>query len=172
MKVMELIERTNKEDFNLELLLDVKKYVPIMDKKRLAIDVIATCTDDIDGFITVDRLKMYVYFDMQILNAYTNLEVATDFNEMVTQYDALCENGIRDKIVHLFENDYEVMCVVLEDMLEELLVQNSIDMQVVRVANRVMNILDVLEDKMDDMNSLIPEGTDMNQLLDMINILK
>jgi hypothetical protein len=143
-----------------------------MDKKKIAIDVIVACTDDIDGFVTVDRLKMYVHFDMQVLSAYTNLEVATDFNEMVAQYDALCENGMRDKIIHLFENDYEIMCVILEDMLEELLVQNSIDMQVVRVANRVMNILDVLEDKMDDINSLIPEGTDMNEFVKMISLLK
>ena len=168
MKVIELIERTNKEDFNLELLLDIKKYIPIMDKKKIAIDVISACTDDIDGFVTVDRLKMYVYFDMQILSVYTNLEVATDFNEIVTQYDALCENGMRDKIVRLFENDYEVMCVILEDMLEELLMQNSIDMQVVRMANRVMNILDVLEDKMDDINSLIPEDIDLGKLKDML----
>ena len=73
MKIREFIERINKEDFNLDILLEIKKYIPIMEKKKFAMDIIASCTDDVDGFITADRFKMNIYFNMMVLGLYTNL---------------------------------------------------------------------------------------------------
>ena len=174
MTVQELLKKINNKTFNLEKSLEIKKYIPIMNKKKFVMDVIATYTDDIDGLITVDRFNMYIYFDMKVLSLYTNLEISDDFNEMIMQYDMLCESGMRDKIIILFENDYDILCALLEDELETLLIQNSIDTQVVKIANKINDIIDVISEKLSDVdfNAILPEGTDMNKLIEMIDILR
>ena len=87
---------------------------------------------------------------------------------MVKQYDLLCANGMLNNLLALFADDYGVMCSVLDGLLDELLVQNSIDMQVVKVTNKIMGILDALGDKMDDINSLVPEDIDINKIINML----
>lgn len=174
MKVQELLANIHNKNFNLEKSLQVKKYLPVMNKKKFVMDVIAACTDDIDDFITVDRFKMNIYFDMCILGAYTNLEIASDFDERVMQYDELCEYGYLTDIIYIFQDDYDITHTILENELEELLIQNSIDAQVVKIANKINSILDMITDKLNDIdfNSILPEGMDINELVKMIDMLK
>lgn len=174
MKVQELIKKINNKTFNMEKSLEIKEYIPIMDKKKFVMDIIAECTDDIDDFIAVDRFKMNIYFNMKVLGLYTNLEVAEDFYDMIEQYDILCESGLLDIILAVFQDDYAAMCKVLDGMLDELLIQNSIEAQVVRIANKINNVIDMAVEKLDgiDLNAILPEGTDINHLIEMINTLK
>ena len=174
MKVQELIKKINNKTFNIEKSLEVKKYIPIMDKKRFAMDAISACTDDVDNFITVDRFKMNIYFDMKVLSIYTNLEIVDDFDEMIIQYDALCESEIMNRIITLFEEDYNAMRGVLDDALEELLVQNSIDAHVVKIANKINQAIDIFSNKLNDVdfNSMLPEGINMDDFAEIINALK
>lgn len=170
MKINELVESIKNKDFEIEKALEVKKYIPVMEKKAFAMDVIAACTDDIDDFIAVDRFNMDIYFDMNMIKTYTNVEVDSDFDEMIEQYDALCEHGMLDKILELFENEYVEMSYILEGQIEELLVQNSMEAQVVRVVNRINNAIDALGNI--DVKSLFPEGTDMEAISNLIGMLK
>lgn len=174
MKVQELIKNISNDTFNLEKSLEIKKYIPIMDKKRFVMDIISECTNDVDDFVVVDRFKMNIYFDMKVLEAYTNLEIADDFDDMISQYDMLCENGVINQIVSLFKNDYDLLHTVLENVLDELLVQNSIEAQVVKIANKVNRVITDFGDKLNsiDFNAMIPEGVDINQLIDVMNKLK
>lgn len=174
MKVQELLTKINNANFDLNTELEIKKYIPIMDKKMFVMDVISSCTDDIDDFISVDRFKMNIYFDMKALDLYTNLEIADDFDEMVVQYDMLCESGMMNKIIVLFEEDYCAMCDVLDSELNELLIQNSIEAQVVKVANKVNNLIDGIGIALDglDINTILPEGANINELIDTIKMLK
>jgi hypothetical protein len=137
-------------------------------------DVISACTDENEGFISADKFKMSIYFNMKVLGLYTNLEVADDFSAMIEQYDALSENGTLNILLSLFTDEYSVICKMLDNLLEELLVQNSIDMQVVKIANKINDAIDAISEKLNDVNfnSILPEGTDMDALLNMINILK
>ena len=170
MKVQELIEKMNK-DGKISSVASKKltkiKYIPVMEKKKFVMDVIAACTDDIDNFIAVDRFKMNIYFDMCMLATYTDLEIASDFDDMVIQYDKLCEYGLLDQIIKLFENEYAAMNLILEDVLEELLVQNSIDMQVVKIANKISDLIDNIGDALNslDLGAILPEGTDIGELI-------
>ena len=174
MKVQELLANIHRKDFNLEKELQVKKYLPVMNKKKFVMDIIAVCTDDIDDFITIDKFKMNIYFDMCILGAYTNLEITSDFDEMVMQYDELCEYGYLADIIYIFQDDYDITHTILENELEALLIQNSIDTQVVKVANKINKVIDMISDKFNniDFNSILPEGTDINELVKIIDILK
>ena len=174
MNVQELIKKINNKTFNIEKSLEIKNYITIMDKKKFAMDVIAACTDDIDGFVSVDRFKMNIYFNMKVLGLYTNLEVAEDFDSMIEQYDVLCEKGLLDIILASFQNDYAAMCKVLEGMLDELLVQNSIEAQVVRIANKLSFAIDTIGSNFDklDLNSILPDGENIMELMNKINELK
>lgn len=173
MKVLELVNKFNNEGFEPNSLI-TRTYVPVIEKRRFALDVISACTDDIDDFVTVNKFMMNIYFDMNMLGVYTNLDIPNDFDEMIDQYDMLCEYGIMNKFIDLFVDEYYETWNILEGELDLLLVQNSVDAQIVKVANKVNKIIDVLGDKLNciDFNAILPEGTDINQLIDMINLLK
>ena len=173
MKVQELIGKATKEgkiSSSVAKKLVKFEYMPVMDKKKFVLDVIAACTDEIDNFISVDRFKMNIYFDMSMLGAYTNLEVTYDFDDMVAQYDMLCEHGLLEHLVKLFESEYVAMHKILDDVLDELLVQNSIDMQVVKIANKISALIDNIGEALDglDLGALLPEGTNISEIINML----
>ena len=174
MKVNKLLTNMYSDGFNCMEELEVKHYIPIMEKKMFVMDVISACTDEVDGFISADRFKMNIYFNMRVLALYTNLEVSNDFNEMTEQYDALCENGTLNNVLSLFADEYSVMCNVLENVLDELLVQNSIEAQVVRIANKLSFVINSIGSGLDklDLNSILPEGENINELMNKIKELK
>ena len=174
MTVQELLVNIKNKEFNLKKELKAKKYLPIKDKRKLAVGVIAACTDDLDDFISVDRFKLNIYFDMKVLATYTNLEVAADFDGMIEEYDALCEKGILKKIIALFIDDYAAVYKILEDELESLLVQNSIDAQVVKIANKINKAIDGIGDALGaiDLNDILPDGLNVDNLTNMLNVLK
>lgn len=174
MTVKALIELAKTESFNIHEKLNVKTYIPVMSKKILAMDVIAECTDDFDGFIEVDRFKMDIYFDMCALARYTNLEVSFDFDTMIKEYDQLNEIGIFDLIIGYFRDDYRKCKSVLIKELESFLAQNSVEAQVVKIANKVNALLDEIGDKFGavDLNSIITDGVNLGELMETIRLLK
>ena len=137
-------------------------------------DILSICTDEIVGCVTVDKFKMNLYFGMKILCLYTNLEIETNFEDMVAQYDALKECGLFDKLIGLFESEYVAVEAILYDELEMLLFQNSIDVQVVRIANKINVAIDMIGDKLNgvDFNTFLPEGIDIGGLINMAGLLK
>ena len=170
MKVMELVENIKNEGFDLEKELEIKKYIPVMEKKAFVMDVIAACTDDIDDFIAVDRFNMDIYFDMNMIKAYTNLEIASDMDEMIEQYDILCEYGLLNEVIELFDNEYVATCSILEGQLEELLIQNSMEAQIVKITNKINKVIGALGSI--DINSLLPNGIDAEMITKIGKMLK
>ena len=169
MKINELLENINPMS-----VLEIKNYIPVKEKKKFVMDVIMECTDDVDNFISVDRFKMNIYFNMRIMELYTNLEVSNDFDEMIAEYDALCESDILQNAIAQFQDEYDMTYSILEGELDELLVQNSIDAQVVRIANKINDMLDMIQEKVEsvDLSKMLPDGTDVAQLMDMLKLLK
>ena len=174
MKVQELLANIKNKEFDVKTSLEVKEYVPVMEKKRFVTGVIAACTDDIDGYITVDRFKMDIYFHMYLLNLYTNLEISSNFDETIEQYDMLCAQGALDVILDIIANDYDVLVSVLEYELESMLNENSLECQVVQLVGKVKNIMDVVGDKIHDVdfNSVLPKTLDLTQLPNLLKMFK
>ena len=174
MTVKELVELMATEDFNLQDKLNIKKYIPVMDKKMMAMDAIAAHTDDFGGFIEVDKFKMDIYFDMCVLSKYTGLEVSFDFDDMIAEYDMLCENNMFYAIVSYFKNDYERCKEILNKELEAFMAQNSFETQVVKVVNRINNLLDEFSDKFAgvNLNEIITDGINLGELMETIKLLK
>ena len=171
MRVQELVEKYNIEGINLEIEkeLDIKKYIPVMEKRKFATDVISLCMYDIDDYVCVNRFKKNIYFSMKLLSVYTNLDISDDFDDIILEYDMLCESGLFDKIVDLID-DYVELYTIFENELDELLEENRIERQVAKVVNKINESIDIINGKIQDIN--LPEGTDITQLLDMIKMLK
>jgi hypothetical protein len=165
MKINELIN-----DFSLIGELEIKRYLPITEKQKFVMDIIDTCADDSDDFISIDRVKMRIYFDMRMIQEYANIEVASDFDDMIVQYDELCEIGLLRVLIDMFQDEYAVMKAVLEDKIHEVMVQNSIEAQVVRVANKIVGLLDVMSNI--DVSKIIPSDMGVDSLLKQFNLVK
>ena len=106
-----------------------------------------------------------------LFDLYTNLEVEANFESMIEQYDAICENGLLDRIIIAFKDDYSAMCKVLDGMLDELLIQNSIEAQVVRIANKISDMIDLASNSL-DIASIFPESENIIELMKQIKALK
>ena len=174
MKINYLIKNIDNEDFDLVAKLKVNPYIPVMDKQKIAMDIIATCTDEIDGIVEIDYLKMDIYFKMRMLKEHTNLDISEDFDEMVDQYDALYKSCVMNRVVALFENDYDFMYDMLMQELENLEKENSLERHLVRIVHKLNGMLDGFSDKIGDVdfNKLLPEGMDASAFLDLMNNLK
>jgi hypothetical protein len=154
--------------------LEIKHYIPIMEKKKFVMGVIAACTDDYDGFIQADRFKMNIYFNIQMLSLYTKLEPMFDFDEMIEHYDILCEYGVMSAIINMIGTDYNALKEVLECELNSLISQNSIDLQVVKIANKINEVTDVLGEMLNNINldDILPKGIDASSLTKVLNMFK
>ena len=174
MTVKELLTSVKDKEFNLKKELKVKKYIPVTDKRKLAVGVIAACTDDLDDFISVDKFKMRIYFDMHVFATYTNLEIASKFDDMILEYDALCEKGLLKKIIAFFKEDYDAAYLILKDELDSLLIQNSIEAQVVKIANKINKVIDTVGEVIGsiDVNDILPDGMDVGKLMSLGDLLK
>ena len=174
MTVNYLIENINKENFDLVGELQVNTYIPVMDKKQIAMDIIATCTDEIDGVVEIDHLRMDIYFKMRMLKEHTNLEISDDFGEMVEQYDAIYKSFAMNRVLALFEDDYDFMYDMLIQELENLEKENSLERHLVRIVHKFNGMVDEFSSKIGDIdfNKLLPEGMDTSALLDLMNNLK
>ena len=174
MKVQEFVNYMKEKDFDLVSAINIKKYMPVIDKKNFALNVFATCTYNYDGYVSVDYFKKNIYFNMMMLSMYTDLEIATDFDEMMAQYDTLCEIGVMKHMKSVLADEYDEMNMVCNNVFDELLAQNSIDAHIARVANKIGVLIDVANDKLNefDIGTLLPDGADIEELIDMMKILK
>ena len=170
MKVNYLIKNIDNEDFDLIGKLKVNTYIPVMDKQKIIMDIIAACTDEVDGIVEIDYLKMDIYFKMRMLKEHTNLDISDDFDGMVEQFDALYKSRVMNRALALFEDDYDFMYDMLMQKLEDLEKENSLERHLVRIAYKFNGMLDEFGDV--DFSKLLPEGMDASALLDFMNNLK
>lgn len=183
MKVIEFIE-TVKKNPNQATAICKKiiktKYIPVLKKRQLAELVYENSTEYENGIVKVDSLSKYLIFTLLMLTKYTELEFSVDekgaaTEEAINEYDMLCENGLINKIIAEFEEDYvranEIMNYVFKD---NLAVNNTIEAVMGKAATTLLNIVDdfanTLSNKVDEMNVDL-ENLDMGQLQNVLQLL-
>ena len=95
--------------------------------------------------------------------------------EAIHEYDMLCENGLINKIIAEFEEDYaranEIMNYVFQD---NLAVNNTVEAVVGKAAAVLLDIVDgfsnTLSNKVDNINFDL-SNLDMDKLGDIMNLL-
>jgi len=87
------------------------KYLPIGEKQSLAQNIISECYAD--G--VRDSVKKYVMTFMVLISAYTDLDVAKDYNGMVKQFDKLNEcDALKYLIVLMKETELNEFKLILD----------------------------------------------------------
>lgn len=152
--------------------IETKKYLPIKQKKELIESIVNECVLYEDGVYKFDDIDKYICFTMRVIEAYTNLELSNDLEE---DYDMLCEASLLDLIINTFKKEYDEVNILLQMKCEYILTSNSLESQVGRFLDGVLEKIDVLanalSNKVDnfDMSNLPISSEDITKLLDFLN---
>lgn len=167
MKVNELLMSIRRKDFNMEKELQVKKYLPIEEKKLIAQGIIYECTEEVNGVIKVDSVQQYLSYVKYMILRHTNLEYTQE------DYDKLCSAEYQDKILlnaimDCFAPDAKECTRIMNLMTSDHMQQNSMEFIVGKFLNGVG---EALKDKLDgfDLNSIIPQDIDKDKLVKFFN---
>lgn len=168
MKIKEFIEN----EINVDVI--TTRYMPVMKKQEICREVLENCVENVNGFLTINKTKGEVLITMMALQYYTNLKCGKKFEAVVKDYDLLCiNNKLKDLIFEIGE-DFSVLMGVYEQESKIVLERNSVEAQVANVTNKLTQVIDDLKDKLVgaigdyNLNDIIPEGTDMEALMDFV----
>lgn len=176
MKINEFINKMQ-ETKSIEGLI-VCKYIPVSTKKAIALKAISQATIVDGGYTYIDKFVENIYFSMLMFSEYTGVGVSETLDVLVSEYDRACESGMLDEVLNICAKDAERAIEVLEFEENKLLSQNTMEYSVAKLVSGLndglTSLVDVLADKIDgfDINTILPEGTDINSILDMFNKLK
>lgn len=166
MKMQELLMSIHRKDFNIEKELQVKKYLPIEEKKLIAQGIIYECTDQTDGVIKADSVQQYLSYVKYMILRHTNLEYTQ------ADYDKLCSTEYQGRtllnaIMNCFEADARECARIMNLMTSDYMQQNSMELIIGKFLN---NISEALKSKIDefDINSFIPKDIDKEKLVNFI----
>ena len=148
----------------LKSMLEVKAYIPFVDKRSLAEATIAACANFDDGVFVIDSLKKYMLFTMTMLFTYTNLEHDEEVG-VDEEYDLLCsvcvdDGTLLDAAIGLFAVEYSRCNDILNMMTADILAENNVERQIGRFLSGLSDKIDKLGDKL----IKIVEGLDISQL--------
>jgi hypothetical protein len=183
MKIIEFIESVKKNPVQANAVcakIVKTKYIPVLEKRQLAELVYANSTEIENGVVKVDSLSKYLIFTLLMLTRYTDLEFSVDESgaateEAIREYDALCENGLVNKIIAEFAEDYaranEIVNYVFQD---NLAVNNTVEAVVGKLGDGILKIVDglanVLSDKINDVDFDL-SNIDLEQATNILNLL-
>lgn len=159
----------------LKKKLEVKEYISIKAKKSLIDAIVNECILYEDGIFKFNDIDKYICFTMRTIAAYTNLELSEDLEE---EYDLLCESKLLDSIINTFKKEYDDVNILLQMKCDYVLNKNTLDAQVGRFFDGILEKVDVLIDaltnKVDDfdLNKLPINSEDLGTLMQLLNTQK
>ena len=167
MKINELMANIHRKDFNMEKELQVKKYLPIEEKKLIAQGIIYECTEQVNGVVKVDSVQQYLSYVKYIILRHTNLEYTQD------DYDKLCSTEYQGKtllnsIMDCFVDDAKECTRIMNLMTSDYMQQNSMEFI---VGNFLSTLGEALKDKIEsfDLSSIMPKDMDTNKLMKFLD---
>jgi hypothetical protein len=135
------VNRTLKEEQVLALVqkqLEVKKYIPIKEKKELVDKIIYHSAYFEDGILKINAIDCYMYFTMFTIDAYTNLEI----DNVENCFDALSESGLMPAVIAALGQEYSDVNTFLNMKRDEMLADNSIENQVGKFLDKISREVD------------------------------
>lgn len=143
--------------------LEIKTYIPFMEKREIAEIVVGQNTKEVDGVKKNDSIGQYISFLVAMLTAHTCLE----FDDPIADYDILAESGLLPLIIEEFKESYNECEIILKMALAMELEDNNINVIVGRFLNGILAKLDgvgdVLKDKLGDFDLKDILGADFKQ---------
>ncbi len=130
----------------LRSTLELKKYIPFVNKRELCADVIEACCTKEGGLIKVDSVSRYIVFTISMISAYTNLEFSSgEEYSPIDEYDILCEANLLNPILALIGEEYTTCNNMLNMMMDdEIANNNTIEALLGHSLNKVSSSFDEL----------------------------
>jgi hypothetical protein len=167
MTIQQLLENINNDDFNIEKELQVKKYLPLEEKKLIAKGIIYECTENVDGFIKVDSVQQHLSYIKFMIKYHTNLEYTSEDYDILrsTEYKG---TDLMTAIFDTFQKDADQCNQILISMINDYVQDNSMEFIIAQFLHK---ITDVLSDKLDkfDVRSILPRDFDVDKLTKFLN---
>ncbi len=114
-----------------ELGIEIKPYIPFIEKKMLVEAILDGCIQiDGNGVYTCDYFMKKLLFDMKVIISYTNIDFSED--TAVEEYDFLVENKILEYVIKKIDN--EELHHIYEFLYDEL-------QQKIEIGNSLANIV-------------------------------
>ena len=157
-KFMNIKQATEERVEWIKQELDVKKYVPFSEKRKIAEMIVTQNIRDVDGIKKYDSIDGYVSFIAASIVAHTNLEFS---NNPVSDYDLLVESGLLPQIITQFQSSHDEIDLLRKMVLDMEMEDNNTNALVGRFLNKISGMLDrVLEAAKDKF-----EGFDAQSIL-------
>lgn len=161
------VNRTTKEEQILSLAkkqLEVKSYLPIKEKKDLVDKIIYKSVYFENGNYRIDAIDCYMYFIVYTIEAYTNLEI----DNVEKCYNVLSESGLMPVIITSLGQEYNDINTFLNMKRDEILERNSLEMQVGKFLDTILEKIDGFTNVFDNMfASLNINKDDISKIVEM-----
>ena len=168
MELQTFIEKS-KDTANLENILEIRTYIPIVEKKAILEDVLDRCFVVEDGVLICDYVLKRMAFELAMIKYHTNLEIDITSEE---DYDEI--HNTRVNFYELYEADYDECHSLIEGMEKELRSQYSIESSIAHLTNKLSNSIEDLVDGVAkqingfDMSKFGFEGKELAQFKDLL----
>lgn len=139
--------------------LEVKNYVPFVEKRELCERVLNACNvKDENGLVKVDSVSRYIIFTLSVISKYTNLEFSSgkEFDSL-DEYDMLCQANLLNPILDVIGAEYTTCNNMLNMMMDDIVSNNNTVENVVgtilsRIGDSIDEFISVIADKVESMN--------------------
>lgn len=128
------------EDYIREQL-EIREYIPFTEKCKILEMVVSKSVVEENGVRRIDPISQYISFVIAMLVAHTSLDITQD--NPIGDYDTLCEAGLLELIVMLFQKDYDECKVVLDMLVSQALEDNNFNVIVGKFLNGILARIDV-----------------------------
>ena len=141
MRVFEIKELL-KEGKSLSDLIQLKSYIPFVEKKILCDKIIEGSLYEENGMLLCNYYDKKLFIEISIINNYTDIEL--DEENIVGDYDILCELGITEYILkRLGDNEkYFIYDMVEDGICQKIKIGNSMESIVKKGLDKFVNIID------------------------------
>lgn len=169
-KISELINENGEFNYaKFKDKLEVKKYLSIYTKQLLIegfgdeedsiVGIVDRCVIENDnGYFVVDYFSKQIVVDLTLIKHYSNLELDIDNvnvnGKEIDIYDYICENGIVNEVkeqINYYEYD-KFMDLLDETIQNRLNSENSIEANVIKVKNKLFELVDKVNVQLDKFN--------------------
>lgn len=169
-KISELINENGEFNYaKFKDKLEVKKYLSIYTKQLLIegfgdeedsiVGIVDRCVIENDnGYFVVDYFSKQIVVDLTLIKHYSNLELDIDNvnvnGKEIDIYDYICENGIVNEVkeqINYYEYD-KFMDLLNETIQNRLNSENSIEANVIKVKNKLFELVDKVNVQLDKFN--------------------
>ncbi len=137
------LKKELKNKKNIVEVLEIKRYLPFVEKQLLCQTVIDKCMDtDEKGLVTCDYFMKQISLDINILTSYTNLT----FNEesLLDDYDYLVKDKVWNIILaNIDPGEIEfINTMINKEIQQRLEIENGLSNVVATALNRFVDVVD------------------------------